>query len=82
MPSMSYCLCENTSADMQEILSRMFDNGVKYVKGMNRYERDAYNELYEQCREFMAQYEEIEDKQIESRDTDYLDSDTHLEQVE
>lgn len=79
MPSMSYCLCENTSADMSEILSRMFDKGARYVKGMNQYERDAYDELYEQCREFMSQYEEIQEK---SEDKDYLDSDAHLEQVE
>ncbi len=60
MPSMSYCVCENTSSDMGQILSRMFERGSEYVEGMNSYERDAYHALYEQCREFIAQYEEIE----------------------
>lgn len=60
MPSMSYCLCENTSSDMTGILSRMFERGRDYVEGMNSFERDAYHTLYEQCQEFITQYKEIE----------------------
>jgi len=65
MPSMSYCVCENTSSDMSQILSRMFERGRDYVEGMNSYEREAYHALYEQCREFMTLYKEIDEEVAE-----------------
>lgn len=65
MPSMSYCVCENTSSDMSQILSRMFEHGAEYVAGMNSYERDAYHILYEKCREFITRYEEIQKEEVE-----------------
>lgn len=61
MPSMSYCMFENTSSEMNQCLNHM-DSAIN-VDGeslnLNSYEKNAFHTLYEQCKEFVKMYDEF-----------------------
>lgn len=60
-PNMSYCMCENTLAAMQQILNAMEDQGQDFLLDMNRDERRAYKELFNVCEAFMRGAEDLQD---------------------
>ena len=59
MPSMSYCLFENTSSDMNQCLNKMAVTGDIDGLDMNEYEQNAFRMLYEQCQEYIVRYREL-----------------------
>lgn len=59
MPSMSYCLFENTSSDMNQCLNKMAVTGDIDGLDMNEYEQNAFRMLYEQCHEYIVRYREL-----------------------
>lgn len=65
-PNMSYCMCENTSRAMQQILDTMVERGATFLREASREERAAYKRLFDQCEAFLTASEEIEDAQERS----------------
>ena len=65
MPSMSYCMFENTSGDLSQCLSKMSDATIIDDLDMNEYEQRAFRDLYEQCQEYIVRYRELAAEFIE-----------------
>jgi len=59
MPSMSYCMFENTSGNMNQVLNKMSESHNIDDLDMNEYEQRAFRSLYEQCQEYIARYREL-----------------------
>jgi len=59
MPSMSYCMFENTSGEMNQVLNKMSDARDIEDLDMNEYEQRAFRAMYEQCKEYIVRYEEL-----------------------
>ena len=65
MPSMSYCMFENTSGEMSQVLNKMSDARDIDDLDMNEYEQRAFRDLYEQCQEYIVRYRELATEFIE-----------------
>ncbi len=65
MPSMSYCMFENTSGEMNQVLNKMRDARDIDDLDMNEYEQRAFRDLYEQCQEYIVRYRELATEFIE-----------------
>ncbi len=65
MPSMSYCMFENTSGEMNQVLNKMSDACDIDDLDMNEYEQRAFRDLYEQCQEYIVRYRELAAEFIE-----------------
>lgn len=71
MPSMSYCMYENTANEMYQCLDRLEDNldNPDFLSSMSEYERDGIIELMRLCKQFaihegfLKRLEEIEEQQ-------------------
>lgn len=59
MPSMSYCMFENTSGNMNQVLNKMSESRDIDDLDMNEYEQRAFRSLYEQCQEYVTRYREL-----------------------
>jgi hypothetical protein len=59
MPSMSYCVFENTSGDLGQCLSKMNEARDIDDLDMNEYEQHAFRRMYEQCKEYIAMYKHL-----------------------
>jgi hypothetical protein len=60
MPSMSYCAMEITAGELEATVERIQEKGERYLKSVNRDERDAYLLLLKLCRKFIELHEEYE----------------------
>jgi hypothetical protein len=68
-PNMSYCMCENTLAAMNQIVTAMNEEGPNFLQEMNREERRAFQALFNVCEDFMTLSEELQDEyEREERD--------------
>jgi hypothetical protein len=58
MPSMSYCMFENTANEMAQCLDNVEDNldNPEFLQDMSEYERDGIMQLVQLARRF-ARYE-------------------------
>ena len=65
MPSMSYCMFENTSNEMGQVLDKMSESHDIEDLNFNEYEQRAFRNLYEQCQEYIARYRELATEFIE-----------------
>lgn len=65
MPSMSYCMFENTSGEMNQVLNKMSQSDSIDDLDMNEYEQRAFRDLYEQCQEYIVRYRELAAEFIE-----------------
>ena len=78
MPSMSYCMFQNTTLEMDQILGAMEESSTLADLKLRGYERDAFFQLAEQCKQFLALAEEL-DGPAESEEDDtkygYIDAD-------
>ena len=60
-PNMSYCMCENTLAAMNQIVNAMNDEGPAFLKEMSRSEQRAFQALFNLCEDFMSLSEDLQD---------------------
>ena len=67
-PNMSYCMCENTLLAMRQIVNAMQDEGLMFLKEMNRDERRAFEAMFDMCEAFMTMTEELEYEERQERD--------------
>ena len=65
MPSMSYCMFENTSSGMNQVLNKMSESSNIDDLDMNEYEQRSFRDLYEQCQEYITRYRELAAEFIE-----------------
>lgn len=65
MPSMSYCVFENTSGDLGQCLYKMSEASNIDDLDMNEYEQAAFRRMYEQCKEYIMRFEELAAEFIE-----------------
>ena len=65
MASMSYCMFENTSNEMGQVLNKMSESSNIDDLDMNEYEQRAFRNLYEQCQEYITRYRELAAEFIE-----------------
>ena len=65
MPSMSYCMFENTSREMSQVLNKMSESYYIEDLDMSEYEQRAFRDLYEQCQEYVIRYRELTTEFIE-----------------
>ena len=54
MPSMSYCMFENTTLEMDQIIDKVADAESFADLNLSEYERPAFFLLMGQCAEFLA----------------------------
>lgn len=59
MPSMSYCMFENTSTEMNQVLYKMSESHDIDELNLNEYEQRAFRDLYDQCKEYIQRYREL-----------------------
>jgi len=72
MPSMSYCMFQNTTLEMDQILGAMEESSTLAGLKLRGYERDAFFQLAEQCKQFLALAEELDGPaEPEEDDTKY-----------
>ena len=38
MANMSYCMCENTANDLQDVVNRLAEEGTAWIEDMNEFE--------------------------------------------
>lgn len=67
-PNMSYCMCENTLAAMRQVVNAMQEEGLMFLKEMNRDERRAFEAMFDMCEAFMTMTEELEYEERQERD--------------
>ena len=71
MPSMTYCMFENTSSEMDQILNSLdeaFEHG--YTLKLRGEEKSAYERLIHQCQRFLK-LDEMMRNLPETDDTEY-----------
>ena len=71
MPSMSYCMFQNTTLEMDQILNSLdeaFEYG--YTLKLRGEEKQAYEQLIHQCQRFLK-LDELMRKLPETDDTEY-----------
>ena len=59
MPSMSYCMFENTTLEMNQILGAMEDAETFADLDLNEYEKAAFFQLMGQCAKFLGYAREM-----------------------
>jgi len=72
MPSMEYCLFENTAGELGACVSRMSEAGSlqELTEQMSEYELRAFHEMWRTCRDFLAEHERL----LNSQDVDLSES--------
>ena len=60
MPSMSYCMFQNTTAEMDQILDTLEEACTLADLKLRGEEREAFFQLVEQCKQFLARAEELD----------------------
>jgi hypothetical protein len=60
-PNMSYCMFENTTRAMNQILGALVEVDSKEGLELNQYEKSAYSRLKELCEEIIYEMERLEE---------------------
>ena len=73
-PNMSYCMCNNTLAGLEQIMAAMDEQGaMPFVRELNMDELRAFNELAHVARQFAKRAERAIDDAIDANVSDVLD---------
>ena len=59
MTSMSYCMFENTTQEMNQLLGAMEEAETMEELDLNSYEQEAFSQLVLQCQEFLTLAEKL-----------------------
>ena len=63
MPSMSYCMFENTSMELDQVIEAMENAESLDELDLNDYERSSFYGMYKQARTFLAEHERLLNKE-------------------
>ena len=73
-PNMSYCMCNNTLAALNQIMDAMDEQGdVDFVKDLSMDELRSFNEIAFIARQFARRAESAVDRVIDDRVDEVLD---------
>ncbi len=73
-PNMSYCMCQNTEAAVNQIMEAMDQEGaVNFVKDLSRDELRSFNELVYIAEQFLRRAERALDQVVDDRVQEVLD---------
>jgi len=65
-PNMSYCMCQNTEAALNQIMDAMDDEGaVQFIKDLSMDELRSFNELVYIARQFAKRAERALDEVVD-----------------
>lgn len=81
MPNMSYCMFENTSNDMQEIIDKMYEDDFHPDK-LSKTERRAFDSLYDQCQTMFDRLVEIHEFLDEEQEAMWDEEDAEEERAD
>ena len=59
MSNMSYCRFENTNNDLVDCVEAMKEVDEVGDLDMNEYEQDAFRSMYENCKQYIAEFERL-----------------------
>ena len=65
MPSMSYCMFENTSIEMNQCIGNMIEAGTIDDLDLNEYEQDAFRLMYDMCKRYVVEFERLSEEFID-----------------
>ncbi len=63
MPSMSYCMFENTVSELGQCLEAMENAESIEDLDLNKYEEAAFYSMFRICRDFLAEHERLLNKE-------------------
>jgi hypothetical protein len=65
MPSMSYCMFENTLSELGQCVEAM--EGAESITDLdlNEYEKRSFMEMFRTCRDFLAEHERLLNAEVE-----------------
>ena len=63
MPSMSYCMFENTAGELGQCLEAMEEAESLEDLDLNKYEEAAFYSMFRICRDFLAEHERLLNKE-------------------
>jgi hypothetical protein len=67
-PNMSYCMCENTLGALRQVNHALEQEGAQFVTQMNQYERAAFHQLAEACKDFVQLSEYLLEQEEEEEE--------------
>jgi hypothetical protein len=74
-PNMSYCMCNNTEAALNQIMDAMNDEGaVNFIKDLSMDELRSFNELVYIAKQFVRRAERALDEVVDDRVDEVLDN--------
>jgi hypothetical protein len=65
MPSMSYCMFENTSIELSQCVDAMENANDIEDLDLSSYEQDAFREMYALCKAYINEFDRIEEESME-----------------
>jgi hypothetical protein len=65
MPSMSYCMFENTSIEMNQCIGNMVEAATIDDLDLNEYEQDAFRLMYDMCKRYIVEFERLSEEFID-----------------
>ena len=65
MPSMSYCMFENTCIELSQCVDAMENTNDIEDLDLSSYEQDAFREMYALCKAYIGEYERIAEEFME-----------------
>ena len=63
MPSMSYCMFENTSMELDQVIEAMENAESLDEMDLNVYEKVHFYRMWDQARRFLAEHERLLNKE-------------------
>ena len=73
-PNMSYCMCQNTEAALNQIINAMDDEGdVEFVRELSMDELRSFNEILYMAEQFARRAERALDRVADERVEEVLD---------
>lgn len=65
MPSMSYCMFENSSNELNQCVGRMIEADTIEDLDLNEYEQSAFRLMYEMCQRYVIEFERLSEEFID-----------------
>lgn len=65
MPSMSYCMFENSSNELNQCVGRMIEADTIEDLDLNEYEQSAFRLMYEMCQRYVTEFERLSEEFID-----------------
>ncbi len=81
MPNMSYCMFENTSNDMQELIDKMYEDGF-HPDQLSKTERRYFDALYDQVTTMYERLDELLEMMQQEEDDRYAAEEAAEAQLE